>query len=274
MDEELTVNTVENPEIAVEDEGFALVVGEGDESEGDKTAELEAQNAELQAKLTAATAVPVVPNDGFAELAAEIRKIAPAPAAPAVPQETNYEEFLKQKGVDFYKDPALTSAAIAAQIVQDSLSPAQAQIEVQAAQISKLTLLNTPGESELYIRYKDEIEAFALESKSKGTSYQDAMKVVKANHIDDLIADQVTAKLAEATKQAEVNAAQGSAPLPLDVSSMARKPAAKQIRISQQQWNTMEKWSLIKGFDLGTTKSPGTDQSFVIDHMRKLGVIK
>jgi hypothetical protein len=280
-DIEVTTEAVADPDIPVEGEGFEVVVGPESDPE-DKTAELEAKNNELAAQLEALkaaqqTAVPAT--DGFSELAAEIRKIGtPVQAAPEAPQGTDYETLLKEVGQDFYKDPAMNVARIVGPAVNDVKMAAQAQIDQQAMQISKLTVLNTPGDKDLYVKYKDEAEELAAKSANKAQAYQDAMKQVKANHMDELIAAQVEEKLNEAISAAEGKATGAtstpSAPLPVDVSTMPRKPAKVTTRITPQQWSKIAEWSLIKGYDLGTPENPGSEQAWVINYMKSKGVIK
>lgn len=263
----------ENPDIAVEDEGFALVVGDGDAHVEDKSAELEVENAKLRAQIEAANASPA-PDAGFAALAEEIRKIQPPAPEPQAPAGTDYNSFLKEKGADFYKDPAMTSAAISAQISQDTIAPVQAVVDTQALQISKLTVLNTPGDKELFIKYKDETEALAVSMTDKSTAYQEALNQVRVRHQAEIIDEAVNARLAEAVTQAETAVGKPSAPLPVDVSAMPRKPAKVNYQIPTKDWQAIGQWCLIKGYDLGTPEAPGVDQEWVLRHMRTKGVIK
>lgn len=263
----------ENPDIPVENEGFELVVGEGDAPIEDKSAELEVENARLKAQLEAAQAAPVAPADtGFADLAAEIRRM--NPPVETAPQGTDYNAFLKEKGAEFYKDPAMTSAAISAQVAQDTMSPLQATINTQAMQISKLTMLQTPNDATLYGKYAAEVEEAATNAKNKGAAYQEAMKSVRANHMDELIQEGIQAGLNQAVQQAEANVPKASSPLPSDLSTMPRKAAQAPTRITNKTWDAISKWSVIKGYEIGTPQAPGPDMAWVVDYMKGKGVIR
>jgi len=266
----------ENPDINIEDEDFNLVVGDDEQADNDKTLDLEARNAELTAQIAEMNKRNERPagNEGFSELAAEIRRINPAPKE-EVPKGTDYNTFLREKGADFYKDPAMTTAQIAAQISQDAVSPAMALVQKQAMQISKLTLLNTPGDNALYTTYRDEVEAIAKTFSGSDEAYQNAIKQVKTAHMDELIEAQVSARMEKVVNDAEERVTtKPRAPLPVDISSAPRKPAARNYKIPARDWDAVKKWSLIKGFSIGSPGNPGPDQEFVLEHLREKGIIK
>ncbi len=257
----------------IEEEGYELIVDEGEESENaDPTLELEARNTELQAQIDALKSQNTAPTAdvGFAALADELKKIGGKPTEATAPLEKgpDFNEIIKESRDSFYKDPMSAVLNVLQPALVEVKADSDAKISKQALQISKLTLLNTPGDRELYAKYKDEIEEKVSLLPPSEETYQKILREVKTDHLDDLIAEKAAELNAQVIEKAEAAVSQ-QAGVPTDLSSLPKKPAKMQVRIPAAKVKQMEQWALVKGYDWNSIE----DRDWVIKYWKEQGAI-
>ncbi|MBW2637906.1 MAG: hypothetical protein JRC86_10370 [Deltaproteobacteria bacterium] len=268
------------PDIPVEDEQFAVEIIDENAPAPDPTVELEARNAELQAQLAQLQSAPVpAADEGFAALAAELRKMqAPQSEAPPEPG-VDYNAVIEKSKKDFYGNPTESVLNLVTPVVQEMQNQADQRAAAQDMQISKLTVLSTPGDKEMYTKYATDVEEAVAKLPPSATAYQTALKQVEMFHSKDIIAEQVAeqvaAAIAQATTaaQAVVQPAPRQAPRPMSLASMPQTapPPANNNSLTSGQWRDIQQQALVKGFDLGTEKNLTADGVWAIEYYKKNG---
>jgi len=267
------INVQDEPNIAVEDEGYEVVATEEADDQADlKSAELEAQNAELHKQLEALKASqnePAPAGDQFGELANAIRELqGPKKDGVSEPQ-TDYNKIIENVRKDFYTDPTKSVLSLLQPVAQEIQSNADKQIQAQSKQISKLTALNTPGDKDLMVKYSSEVEELVGSLPPSERVYQEALQRVKLNHLDDLVNERAQALTQQTIDAAEANVAQSMPNRgPQDLSTMPRKGKVK-VQITRQKITELQKWGMIKGYDWNDP----ADQSFIIEYAKDKGWI-
>lgn len=265
---------MEVPDIQVEDENFSLEIV--DETQPvDNTSALEAEIAELKA----AQAVPVQAapqtDEGFAALAQEIRKLQPAPVAAAPAPGVDYTQVVAGVKKDFYGDPTESVLTLLNPIATGLKEDQDARFAKQALQISKLTVLSTDEDKNLYMKYKEDADAIAATLPPSENTYQQALDHVRLKYSKDLVQEGVDAALAQAVATAEANVTVQQPvhrQAPVTLASTAPKPAPTQNRsLNAAQWQDLQQQALIKGFDLGNASSLTADGVWAIERYKQNG---
>ena len=278
----------EVPEVNVEEDAYKVeIVEEEGGSEVDAAAELEAKNAELQAQLEELKRQQesIETNKGFEALAEELKNLkAPAPA-PEVPQDPakDFNAIIEETSKTFYNDPTKSVLNLLTPVVTQLQTEAEKKAAAQDMQISKLTVLATPGDKDLYAKYSEDVESIVKTLPPSATAYQEALKKVQILHQDEIIEEKVQAKVQEALQQA-TNQAQaavqagttvtgqvGQAPISLAGMPKTAAPKAKSNALTAAQWNDLKQQAMIKGFDIGDPNSLTADGVWAIERYKKNG---
>ena len=240
-----------------------------------KIEELEAGNSQYKEALEQLTS-----NQGqdanLSLLAQEVAKLkeTQAPQAPAqTKQEVDYGKLIETTDKNFYQAPSKSVLDLVSPVVQSLDAKYGGMAEKQSLNISKLTVLADDAVKGDYIRYKDEVDKLVQLSPPSETIYMETLKKVRANHMDDIIAEQVALQVAKITDAAEAEAAKAVAPAPFtNATQQSAVPpkAAVPVRISTQDQAYAQRWALIKGY----TWADLEDQKFVVNYLKKTGEIK
>lgn len=186
------------------------------------------------------------------QLASGIKVEGPAQtqAAPSFDMDAHRASYNK----NLYNDPAKQTEAFMAPYLMELNGKIDKVNSASARNSSKAELLMVDDSREFYSQYRDEIENLATKLDASPDVYQKALSAVKSNHLDDIIAEKVAAKLAEAQIPA------GPKPPPTNVGQTSA-PAIKtkrQVTPGMQQWLKAarmkgigdEKWLLERVKDL------------------------
>ena len=270
---------MENEEIQEEpkiEEDFKLEVVDEVPEKDEKTLELEAKVAEMEAREQALrekleqkdSADPAV------ILAQELKKLAglkEEQAGEKRPEETpvDFKAIMDNVDKNFYSSPSKAIIDMVTPIVESVDKKYSSVYAQQAANIAKLKVLADDSLKNDYVKYKDEVEAIVKTSPPSETVYEEAVKKVKANHLDDIIAEQVAAKIAEITAQAEANVQVQQAPQFTNATQVQQAAKANVVKITPAQQIRAKTWALTKGYDWN---DPG-DREWVVKYLKGQGAL-
>lgn len=270
----------EVPDVPVPDEGFSVALVDEIPGPEDKTTELEAKIAELEAQNAALAQAPPPesPADaGFAALAAELKSLkTPTPVTEPDQSGPDYNEVIKDTSKNFYNDPTKSVLNLMTPVVQQLKQENDKRANSQAMQISKLTVLSTPGDKEFYVKYQAEVDSIAGSLPPSESAYQEALAKAKVLHVDDIVNEQVEARvnaaLEQATVQAQASVAQTQRQAPTTLSTIPTKaPAQSKPSLTKLQWQDLQRQALVKGFDLGTAERLTAEGVWAIERYKALG---
>lgn len=265
------MSSEENPEVTVEGEDFSLEIVDEIADEVDKTAELEVEIAALKAKNEELMSAPPVNTEevGFAALAEELKKMQKPEAPVAQNPGVDYTKVVEDTAKNFYADPTKSVLNLLTPVVTQMQTESDAKLNDQAMQISQLTVLSTPGDKELYIKYKAEVDEVAGGLPPSAQVYQKALSQVKTAHVDDLVNERVQEALKKATEQAEISVRQ-NAPISL-ATSPAKAERTKNYSMTTAQWETMQHQAMVKGFEIGTKDDLTADGLWAVERFKRMG---
>ena len=277
MSEEIT--GVEEPQgiEVIEDPGeFTLEVTDEIQDKDEEKLKLEAEVAELKAALEKKTPEAEAKPDTAALIAEELKRLA-SQKEEVKPEETkpqvDFKALMEEVDKNFYNSPSQSIVSMITPIVETVDKKYSSVFTQQSLNIAKLKVMSDDSLKNDYVKYRDEVEAIVKSSPPSETVYEEAVKRVKANHLDDIIAEQVSAKIAELTAQAEKNLGVQATPAPAPQFTNATQVAQAQkknvVRITPQQKQAAERWALTKGYDWNDP----ADREWVVKYLKDKGAI-
>ena len=115
------------------------------------------------------------------------------------PEPIDIEALKKSFNTELFNDPF----AVVSDLITKVAGPLKAELDQFKANQSKADaraeLLMSDENRNFYSKYRDEVDQMAAKIDAPD-AYSQALKLVKADHIEDLVAEQVQAALANATK--------------------------------------------------------------------------
>lgn len=188
----------------VEDDEFNYVVTDEEEKPVDEEKlKIQTELAEAQAeidKLRQMSQSANIENTSQKQMEelANVIKNSMQSAIPSPPQVNPQEDYLKKVEEirkDWHSDPAGNVLKLIEPLMQQMQGSVNSRVNTMAMSTSK-TLAVSGADAGIYSKYSDEVEAIASSLPPSETVYQDAIKQVKANHLDDIIAEKVAEQLA------------------------------------------------------------------------------
>ncbi len=261
--EEFTLEVVEEgaTETQTDEEKLALEA---------KIAEMEAENAKYKAQMDELSKASP-PRESVSAIAEELRKLAqPAPAKPEETQ-TDFKKLFEDVDKNFYTSPSKSVVDVVTPIVQSMDKKYTDVIAKQALNISKLTVLYDESSKGDYIKYKDEVESIVSSLPPSESVYAEALKTVRANHFDDILAEKVQAQVEAMAQKAEQNVQQQQAATPqfTNAAQVQQARAKNVMRITPNQEAAARKWAMIKGYDW----SDPAEKEWVLKYLKGNGSI-
>lgn len=237
---------VEVPDSVYNDEETEVFVDETpDQGEQSKLIEeLRAKQAELQAKVDPVEALKTAVQG----LGGQLK---PAETKPDVSVRPNVGvQDWKQYENDFNTKVFENPFAAITDIVSKATEMQSASVANQNLAYSRRIVQIDPATKDHYSRWANEVEAEVAKMPvsvraSNPNVYEDALRVVKANHLDELIAEKISASQGAAPQanKAPAQYAEGS-----KVAPAATQAARKQVRVSQTKMNEInsyaEQWGI------------------------------
>jgi len=248
---------MEEPQVPdVADDSYEIEVVEEGAEVADPTLELQAQIAELQQQNAVLQTAP--PAQSQAEMLAKALNDFKQSSAPPVvnsepaPIAIDWEAKSAEHNKKFFDNPSENVLGLVTPLFQQMQAQYKSESDSKSVQISKLSTLADESSKGLYGKYADEVEGFVKADTTKdGTIYQRALNKVKMSHFDELLAEQVEAKLEAAIAKATGNVADTTNRIPF---TQATLPAGKtvaasgnKLRITPAQNAMVDKLALTKG---------------------------
>lgn len=259
---------------ALEDENFDIEVMDDVPQKDDATLALEARIAELEAEKQTLVSTPLPPSSGndISALAAEIAKMQSRPAEVAKPQ-MDVNALVEEVNKGFYDNPSAGVMKLLDPIVKSMQEQNASGNAKRDLQISKLSVLADESVKGVYGQYTDEIEAYVASKPASETVYREAIKAVQADHMEDIIAAQVNAKLEEALAAASSQAAPAKAPQFTNATGVQRTPPEQAVKKNLPYKSDVPKvkeWMMTQGINWNDTE----DRDWAVGYLRDNGAIK
>ena len=265
------------PQIEFENEEFKLEVVEEEGQKDDATMALEAKIAEMEAKQAEyMTTIEGLQNQApdsniaLAEAIAKMNRPTEVVKAPEQPQ-VDYAALFESTDKNFYNSPSKSVVDVMSPVLQSMDAKMTEANRANDLKMSKLMVLADESMKGDYIKYKDEVEKLVKTSPPSEEVYAKALKVVKGNHIEDIIAEQVAAKLADMeAKLAAV--AEPAKPAPFTNANQvqaAQAPKGDVLRVTARQQEIARKFAIQKGIDW----SDPVEQRWTFKYLKGKGVI-
>jgi len=186
----------------VENDEFSFVVTDDNENVDPAKLETETKLAEQQAeieRLTALNAQTKVENTSqtqMDELANVIKTsmTASQPKEVAVDPQADYMKSLEDIRTNWHSDQVGNVIKIVEPLMTQMQNQMNTKVSTLELKTSKLAAVNG-ADKDIYTKYNAEVEQIASTLPPTENTYQEALKVVKANHMDDLVNDMVNEKL-------------------------------------------------------------------------------
>ena len=194
--------------------------------------------AKLEADLQHSQSQETVAKRYVAQLAQKLNEN----AAPAQPDAGDELERFKE---EFEKDP---QAALDKHL-QDRMGPALQNLHQDAA--AREVGAAKQRDPDLWTKYGPEIEKFmepmSLETRSKGASWDDAAKFIKARHFDEEVEEAVKKRLDQAKDEHGVSFFESSSGVGNGGSSASPRLSPVEADIAKNFGMTAEEWTKFKG---------------------------
>lgn len=266
MDEEFKLEIIDEPVEGTKDAAtLAMEV---------KLAEMEAQNAAYAEQLTKLQGTGKE-TDIASALAAELKKIQTpqVTSAPPVKEEIDYNKLFETVDKNFYTSPSKGVVDVVVPLMEQMDKKYSGALSTQAITISKLTMLGDPSGQMDYVKYKEEVDKLVKDSPPSEQVYSNALKMVRANHFEEIMAEKVALQLKEITDKAEAAVTAppaGVAPGFTNATQVQAAHAKKNAgRITAGQLATASKWAMQKGYDWNDPE----DQEWVVKFLKSEGAI-
>ena len=268
----------------LENDGFTLeiVEDEGIPAKDEATLALEAKIAEME--VTQAANMKIIEEmkgtaqtgNSMAGLAAEIKKMAVvAPVEKPVEQPgVDYAALFESTDKNFYNSPSKSVVDVMSPVLQSMDAKFNDASVKSALNVSKLMVLADDSMKGDYIKYKPEVDKLVSTFPPSEDVYSRALKVVRGNHIEDIIAEQVAAQMTAITEKAEAAAVEEAAKLKTtpqftNATTVQQAQVKKVVRITPRQQEIARKFAITKGFPWKDQE----DQMWVINYLKGKGVI-
>ena len=271
---------VEPAQFDNEDFTVEVVDDDGAAAKDDATLALEAKIAEMEQKqgeyLTTIEGLQANSAQGqsMASLAQEIKNMA-APAAvapdPAQPQ-VDYGALIESTDKNFYNSPSKSTLDITSPLFQSMDQKINEATARNMVSMSKMVVLTDDSMKGDYIKYKDEVDKFVAGSPPSEDIYSKALRAVRGNHIEDIIAEKVAAQMLTITEKAEASATEAAKPAQpqfTNATQVQQAQAKKVMRITPRQQEIARKFAITKGYDW----NDAGEQKWVVSYLKGKGVI-
>lgn len=258
-----------------------VVIDEGQSQAGPtdyeaKLAEMEQANQALQAQLEqASVAPPQAQTDPQIASVLEMlaKQNAPQKEEPAKPA-FNLEEHFKKLDGNFYTSPSQSAAQAVAPYLQEINDAFSKKAKEQELKIGQLLVMSDPTSREDYNKYRGEVDELVKGMAPSEDTYSKALKMVRANHVDDIVQDKLSERIAELeAKLAAQTANPVMAPTQATYTNATgvKTPAPtarKQVRISPNLERAARHQAKITGSDYNDEFT----RNYIIEQLRSRGV--
>jgi hypothetical protein len=245
----------------IENDEFDFIVTDENEPEVDQEkVELQTKLAEQQAKLDELMAAQnnVQMDNASQKQMEELANVlktsiqSAQPEKPSADPQAEYMKLVEDVRSNWHSDPAGNALKLVEPLMSQMQQKMSSKVSTLELKTSKLAALSSPDKP-IYDKYADEVEQLVSSLPPSENTYQEAIKAVKANHMDDLVNDMVNQKLDEllAAKGLQNPANPSAVAQQSDVtlaghnsSTNAQRAAEQKVRITATEQQKLQKYAI------------------------------